>query len=204
MSKDKETSTQLRGVAEKAPALDPAEEQQKDPTIGLDGPILSGMNPSGAPLLPGTVTIIPQDFNLEGTESDRSDESLGTDAGLDPTYRSYGTDAGIELDYNATSSEEENPNSEDQPVPTEVINQSIQPNATEPINQNIQQNATELINQSIQPVTTETINQNLQPPYTHEGNRILTDKQSTLGNPFNPQDYHRPSGRDRNQYSLTC
>ncbi len=83
------------------------------------------MIPPGTPLLPGTVTIIPQDFNLKGTESDRSDESLGTDAGLDPTDRSYGNDAGIELDYDASSSEEENPNSKDQPVPTEIINQSI-------------------------------------------------------------------------------
>jgi hypothetical protein len=136
MSKDKETSTQLRSVVDKAPASALAEEQQgdPDPTTGLDGPILSGLIPPGTPLLPGTVTIIPQDFNPEGTESDRLDESLGTDAGLDPTDRTYGTDAGIELDYNGTSSEEENPNSKDQPVPTEIINQSIRPNATEPIN----------------------------------------------------------------------
>jgi hypothetical protein len=78
MSKDKETSTQLLSVADKAPAPAPADKQQRDPDpeTSLDGPILSGLIPPGTPLLPGTVTMIPQDFNLEGTESDRSDESL--------------------------------------------------------------------------------------------------------------------------------
>ncbi len=163
MSKDRETSTQLRRGAERAQL------QLQLPQSNSRGiqqlASMGDLIPPGTPLLPGTITTFPQDFNLEGTESDRSDESLDTDAGLDTTDRSYGTDAGIELDYNGTSSEEENPNFKDQPVPTEIINQSIQPVAIEPINQSIQPVATEPINQSIQPVTTETINQNLQPLY---------------------------------------
>jgi hypothetical protein len=149
----------------------------------------------GTPLVPGTVTTFPQDFNSEGTESDRLEASLGTDAGLDPTDRSFGTDADMELNYDGTSSEEEKSISSDQLVPAGPINQSIQPVTTEPINQSIQPVTTEPINQSIQPVTAETINQNLQPPCAHEANKkaigqdenqILTDKKSTLGNPFNP------------------
>ncbi len=148
MSKDKETSTQLQ----KSPSPTPAEEQQRDPMTSSERPLLSSLAPPGTPLLPGTVTTFPQDFNAEGTESDRSDASLGTDAGLDPTNRSFGTEAEMELDYDGTSSEEERPIPSDQSVPTEPINQSIQPMTTEPINQ------------SIQPVTVETSTKTFNPP----------------------------------------
>ncbi len=79
MSKDKETRPPLHIVDVKSPAPAPAEDQQRNPTTSTDGPLLSGSIPPGAPLLPGTVTAFPQDFSQEGTESDRSDASIGTE-----------------------------------------------------------------------------------------------------------------------------
>jgi hypothetical protein len=184
MSKDKETSTQLQ--SEKAPAPAPAEEQQRNPTTSIEGPLISGLVPPDSPLLSGTVTTFPQDFNAEGTESDRLDASLGTNAGVDPTHRSFGTDADIELDYNGTSSEEEDPNSKDQPGPTKAINQNIQPVSTEPINQSIQSVPDETINQNIQPPCAQEANKKAINPAGQDENQTLTDKQSTLGNPFKP------------------
>ncbi len=106
MSIDRETSTQLRSVAEKPPSPAPTAEQQRallDPMTSSDGPLLSDSIPHGTPLLPGTVTKFPQDFNSKGSESDRSNKS-------------FGTDAKMELNYDGTSSEEEKPTSNDQPV----------------------------------------------------------------------------------------
>ena len=135
MSKDKETRSPLRIVDEESSAPAPAEEQLKDPTTSADGPLLSDSIPPGTPLLPGTVTTFPQDFNQEGTESDRSDLSIGSNAGVDPTSKSFGSDADMELDYNGTSSEEESPTSKDQPMTTEP--KGTPPGLTEPINQSI-------------------------------------------------------------------
>ena len=67
MSGDKQVVTDM------APARAPSEEQQRDPMTSTDGPLLSDSTPTGLPVLPGTVTKFPQDFNAEGTESDRSD-----------------------------------------------------------------------------------------------------------------------------------
>ena len=70
MSKDKQAVTPERSVAEVAPAPAPAEKQQRDPTASIEGPLLSGLVPPDSPLLPGTVTKFPQEFNAEGTESE--------------------------------------------------------------------------------------------------------------------------------------
>ncbi len=143
MSKDNQVSTPERSVAEVAPAPAPAEKQQRDPTTSIEGPLLSGLVPPDSPLLSGTVSKFPQDFNEEGTESDRSDESLGTDAGVDPTHSSFGSEADNEVNYNGTSSDEERPSSENQPVLIENNQQPCaQPATTEQINQSIQQPCT--------------------------------------------------------------
>jgi hypothetical protein len=118
MAKDKQTITTERSVAEEAPAPAHAEKQQRGPMTSIEGPLLSGLVPPDSTLLPGTVTAFPQDFNAERTESNRSDASTGTDAGVDPTHGSSGSDADVEVNYNGTSSEEEDPSSKNQPVPT--------------------------------------------------------------------------------------
>ena len=159
-------------VTDMTPARAPAEEQQREQMTSTDGPLLS--------------------------ESDRSDVSLGSDAGVDPTNKSFGSDADVEVDYDGTSSEEGNQNPNVQPVPAETINHIIQPEMTSPINQNNQLDKPATINQSIQPVSIETNDQTIQPPPAHEAikktinpagqneNQPMTDKQSTSGNPFNP------------------
>ena len=159
-------------VTDMTPARAPAEEQQREQMTSTDGPLLS--------------------------ESDRSDVSLGSDAGVDPTNKSFGSDADVEVDYDGTSSEEGNQNPNVQPVPAETINHIIQPEMTSPINQNNQLDKPATINQSIQPVSIETNDQTIQPPPAHEAikktinpagqneNQPMTDKQSTSGIPFNP------------------
>jgi hypothetical protein len=167
MSKEKQEITPERSVTEEASAPAPAEEQIRDPMTSTEGPLLSGLVPPDSPLLPGTVTKFPQEFDAEGTESDRSDESIGTDAGVDPTHGS--------VDYNGTSSEEGSPSSENQPV---TIDNNQQPCA--------QPETTELINQ--QPCAQEANKKTINPAGQDE-NQTLTDKQSTcptLENPFNP------------------
>ena len=83
-----------------------------DPITSSEGPLLSGSIPPGQPLLPGTVTKFPQEFNEEGTDSDRSDKSIGSDAGVDTTHSVGRFDDDDEVggdndvNYNSTSSEE--------------------------------------------------------------------------------------------------
>jgi hypothetical protein len=102
----------------------------------------------------------------------------------------------MELNYDGTSSEEEKPNSNDQPVPTELINQNIQPVSTEPINknkqtdQNIQQAQATQISQTpketIQHPHGRKTNKKAINPACQNDNQTLPGKRSTLGNPFNP------------------
>jgi hypothetical protein len=133
MGKDTETSTQLQIDAEKPPSPAPAAEQQRAPLAitSSDGPLLSRSIPHGTPLLPGTVTQFPQDFNSEGSESDRSNKS-------------FKIDAEMELNYNGTSNEDDKQTSDDQPVRAESINHLNQPVHAD---QNIQLVPTEPINQ---------------------------------------------------------
>jgi hypothetical protein len=110
-----------RSDAEAAPAPAPTEEQQRDPTTCIEGPLLSGLVPPNSTLLPGTVTEFPQDFNEEGAESDRSDESLGTDAGVDPAQLTAALDLmeTMRSITMGTSSDEQRLSPEIQPVPFE-------------------------------------------------------------------------------------
>jgi hypothetical protein len=115
MRKDRQVIVPERSEGEAAPAPAHGEEQQ-DPMISIEGPLLSGLVPPNSTLLPGTVTKFSQDFKEEGEESDRSNESLGTNAGVDPIHGSSGSDADNDVDYNGTSSEEERRSPENQSV----------------------------------------------------------------------------------------
>jgi hypothetical protein len=94
MTKNEEITTHLpheEGTQQSAPA--PAAEQQSAAIMmtSTGGPLLSGSIPPGTPLLPGTISQFPQEFNRSKSESDGSDGS------------------GLDLDYGATSSDEEKP-----------------------------------------------------------------------------------------------
>jgi hypothetical protein len=156
MSKNGETITQQPRVEETPPLPASGEQQQRDPHTSTEGPLLSGLVPPGSLVTPGTVTKFPQDFNSEKVESDRSDPSIGSDTGVDPTRRSFGSDADMEVDYNGTSSDEESPTSKDQPMASEP--KSTQPRITEHISQSIQHALTDSINQNNQPTPIAPIN----------------------------------------------
>jgi hypothetical protein len=196
MSKEKEEITPVQGVMVETSAPDPAEEQTSDPMTSSEGPLLSGSIPPEQPLLPGTVTKFPQDFNAESTESDRSDKSLGTDTGIDITHgtSSDGTssDGNIEVNYDGTSSDEQRLSPENQQVPVEG-NQPpcAQHTAPEQINQSIQQinQSVQQINQDIQQPCAQGTNTKTINPAGQDENQTFSDKQSTcptLENPINP------------------
>jgi hypothetical protein len=130
MSKNAETTTHLPDDEDKLqPTLAPAVEQQRAPftMTSSDGPLLSRSILPGTPLLPGTNTQFPQEFNSDKSESDGSGEN------------------GLDLGYGATSSEDEKPIEplpreetsplNNQPVQTVQINQPVH---TEPTNQPVQ------------------------------------------------------------------
>jgi hypothetical protein len=87
MTKNEEITTHLpheEGTQQSAPA--PAAEQQSAAIMmtSTEGPLLSASIPPGTPLLPGTISQFPQEFNRSKSESDGSDGS------------------GLDLDYDAT------------------------------------------------------------------------------------------------------
>jgi hypothetical protein len=92
MEKNSEVITHLPNdecKPQSAPA--PAAEQQRTPLMmtSSEGPLLSYSVLPGKPLLPGTISQFPQEFNPDKSESDGSGKN------------------NLELDYDATSSEEE-------------------------------------------------------------------------------------------------
>jgi hypothetical protein len=189
MLKEKQEITPVQSVTDETPAPAPAGEQMRDPMTSTDGPLLSGLVPPDSTLLPGTVTKFPQDFNEERDESDRSNESLGTDAGVDPTHGSSGSDADNDVDYNGASSEEERRSPENQSVPGEDNQPSgARPETTEPINQPAP------INQQL--CTLEANKKTINPAGQDE-NKTLTEEQSTfptLENPINHRTNPYPVG----------
>ena len=167
-----------------------------DPITSSEGPLLSGSIPPGRHLLPGTVTQFPQEFHEEGTESDRSDKSIRSDAGVDATHSVGRVDDEDEdggdnaVNYNSTSSEEEiqQPASTIQPhsEQLETIQQSastIQPHSEQL--ETIQPPASTIQPPCEQEAVTNTIN----PPGQDEYQNLI-DTQSThpttLENQINP------------------
>ncbi len=157
----------VEGIPQTAPAST-AEQQSVPIKMNSDeGPLLSGSIPPGTPLLPGTISQFPQEFNGSKSESD------GSDGG------------GLDLDYGATSGDEEKAielNHTEETLPLDN-----QPERTEP---SIQAAQTE---QNIQtpsgtiqsPVGKETIKPTIKPSGQNK-KPPLTGKQSPSPGQFNP------------------
>jgi hypothetical protein len=157
----------VEGIPQIAPAS--TAEQQSAPIKmnSAEEPLLSGSIPPGTPLLPGTISQFPQEFNIGKSESD------GSEGG------------GLDLDYDPTSSDEEKPielNHTEETLPLdnqlERPEPGIQPAQAE---QTIQPPSGTI--QS--PVGKETIKTTIKPS-DQDQKSPLTGKQSPLPGQFNP------------------
>jgi hypothetical protein len=129
--------------------------------------LLSASIPPGTPLLPGTISQFPQEFNESKSESDGSDGS------------------GLDLDYGATSSDEEKP--AEIPTLEEALPLNSQPEYSEPNIQPVQaEQNIQTPSENIQPpVGKETIKRTIKPS-GQDQKSPLTGKQSPLPGQFNP------------------